>query len=32
MIEIFLIATAAIVFWKLIGFALEEMRFRNNRD
>lgn len=32
MIETFLIATAAVLFWKLVGVAFEEMRYRNNRD
>lgn len=32
MITTFLIATGAILFWKLVGVAFEEMRIRNNRD
>jgi len=32
MIETFLIATAAVLFWKLVGVGIAEMRYRNNRD
>ncbi len=28
----FLLATGAILFWKIVWIAFEEMRFRNNRD
>lgn len=32
MIETFLVASAAILFWKLVGIGIEAMRYRNNRD
>lgn len=32
MLTTYLIATGAIVFWKLVGVAVEEMTYRNNRD
>lgn len=28
----FLIATGTVLFWKLVGMAFEELRYRNNRD
>lgn len=32
MLTTFLIATSAVIFWKIVGLAIEEMRYRNNRD
>lgn len=32
MIETFVIASAAVLFWKLVGLGIETMRYRNNRD
>lgn len=32
MLTTFLMATSTILFWKLVGIAADEMRYRNNRD